>query len=95
MERKILRKEVSKDVLNKIKEKYDALEMTDETAKKVYSLEITSKALKKVTQALGVITTIDLVIIDPVFGIDEAILIGTDATCLFECSVNYISLYDK
>ncbi len=76
MERKILRKEVSKDVLNKIKEKYDALEMTDEAAKKVYSLEITSKTLKKVTQALGVITTIDLVIIDPVFGIDEAILIG-------------------
>ena len=41
MERKILRKEVSKDVLNKIKEKYDAFEMTDEAAKKVYSLEIT------------------------------------------------------
>ena len=61
-----------KDKIQKIKKKYKNLEMSDETAAKVYRLDVASNVLKAATAVVGVITVIDLFVPDPVFGIDEA-----------------------
>lgn len=58
--------------LEKIKKKYKNLEMSDETAAKVYRLDVASNVLKAATAVVGVVTVIDLFVPDPVFGIDEA-----------------------
>ena len=65
-----------KEKIEKIKSKYKNMSMSDNTAKKIMSLEITNKILTAATAAVGIITVIDLFIPDPVPGIDEAILVG-------------------
>lgn len=61
-----------KKKIEKIKNKYNNYEMSDSTARKIATLEITGNVLKLATVASGVITAVDLLIPDPVLGLDEA-----------------------
>ena len=68
-----------KEKIEKIKMKYKNMSMSDNTAKKIMRLEITNKILKAATAAVGVLTFIDIIVPDPIPGIDEAILTGATA----------------
>lgn len=68
-----------KEKIEKIKMKYKNMSMSDSSAKKIMRLEITNKILKAATAAVGVLTFIDIIVPDPVPGIDEAILTGVTA----------------
>ncbi len=68
-----------KEKIEKIKRKYKNMAMSDDTAKKIRSLEITNTLLKAATAIVGVVAVIDLIIPDPVIGLDEAILTGATA----------------
>lgn len=57
----------TKDTINRIK------------SSKVERLEVVSKVLGTATMVAGVITAIDLIVPDPVFGIDEAALTALTA----------------
>lgn len=78
-----------KEKINRIKEKYGNIEMSDKTAQKIRSLEITRGVLKLATVGLGIAATIDLMVPDPVLGVDEAVL--TAATGLLGFGVNMVS----
>lgn len=78
-----------KEKINRIKEKYGNLEMSDKTAQKIRSLEITRGVLKLATVGVGIAATIDLMVPDPVLGVDEAVL--TAATGLLGFGVNMVS----
>ena len=60
--------------IEKIKEKYHNLEMSDEVAKKIQRLEVVNKILSVSMVAAGIATVIDIAIPDPVLGLDEALL---------------------
>lgn len=66
----------TKEVINKIKTKYNNMEMSDSTALKIASLEVTNKILKKTANIAGIAFIIDLIVPDPIIGVDE-ILLGT------------------
>lgn len=66
----------NKKVINKIKTKYNNMEMSDSTALKIASLEVTNKILKKTANIAGIAFIIDLIVPDPIIGVDE-ILLGT------------------
>lgn len=66
----------NKEVINKIKTKYNNMEMSDNTALKIASLEVTNKILKKTVNIAGIAFIIDLIVPDPIIGVDE-ILLGT------------------
>lgn len=66
----------NKEVINKIKTKYNNMEMSDSTALKIASLEVTNKILKKTANIAGIAFIIDLIVPDPIIGLDE-ILLGT------------------
>lgn len=66
----------NKEVINKIKTKYNNMEMSDNTALKIASLEVTNKILKKTANIAGIAFIIDLIVPDPIIGVDE-ILLGT------------------
>lgn len=66
--------EERKEKINKIKEKYNNLSMSDKNAEKIERLEITNKALNTAFGIVGLITVIDLFIPDPVLGLDELAL---------------------
>ena len=61
-------------VINNIREKYNNLEMAEGTALKIASLEVTNEILAKAVKVAGVAFVIDLIVPDPVIGIDEALL---------------------
>ena len=63
-----------KDVINNIRAKYNNLEMAEGTALKIASLEATNEILAKASKIAGVAFVIDMIIPDPVFGLDEALL---------------------
>lgn len=63
-----------KEVINNIREKYNNLEMAEGTALKIASLEVTNEILAKAVKVAGVAFVIDLIVPDPVIGIDEALL---------------------
>lgn len=66
-ERKPLVIKEAKDTINRIK------------GSKVERLEVVSKVLGAATMVAGVITAIDLIVPDPVFGLDEAALTAITA----------------
>lgn len=78
-----------KEKINRIKEKYGNIEMSDKTAQKIRSLEITRGVLKLATVGVGIAATIDLMVPDPVLGVDEAVL--TAATGLLGFGVSMVS----
>lgn len=60
--------------IEKIKKKYKNMEMSDDTASKIQKIEIANGVLSAAMMASGVITTIDLIVPDPVLGLDEIAL---------------------
>ncbi len=62
--------------IEKIKTKYNNLNMSDETAYKIQKLERVNKALVAATTICGIITVIDFIVPDPVLFVDEAVLTG-------------------
>lgn len=63
-----------KEKINKIREKYNNPNLTNADALKIESLEATNKILKNASAIAGVLFVIDLIIPDPMIGIDEAAL---------------------
>lgn len=76
-----------KEKINKIKEKYGNLEMSDKTAQKIRTLEITRGVLKLATVGVGIVAAIDLIVPDPLLGADEAILTAATGVMGFGVSV--------
>lgn len=64
----------SKETINKIKQKYKNMQMSDDTAKKIQGLEVTNKVLKAASSLATVAFVIDMIVPDPVIGMDEALL---------------------
>ena len=62
--------------IEKIKTKYNNLNMSNETAYKIQKLERVNKALVAATTICGIITVIDFIVPDPVLFVDEAVLTG-------------------
>ena len=62
--------------IEKIKTKYNNLNMSNETAYKIKKLEKVNKALVAATAVCGIITVIDYIVPDPVLFVDEAVLTG-------------------
>ena len=62
--------------IEKIKEKYNNMNLSDDTAKQINSLEITNNILKSATILAGIATIINYFIPDPVPLMDEAIMTG-------------------
>ncbi len=62
--------------IEKIKTKYNNLNMSNETAYKIQKLERVNKALVAATTVCGIITFIDFIVPDPVLFVDEAVLTG-------------------
>lgn len=81
--RKVLVVPESKKRIENIKKKYNNLEMTDATAKKIGKLETTNKALTTAMLASGIVTIIDYIVPDPVIGIDEALLTTLTGTLAY------------
>lgn len=61
----------NKKNIEKMRKKYNNMQMSEVAAAKVYRLDVASNALKAATAVVGVVTVIDLFIPDPVLGIDE------------------------
>ena len=68
--------------------------MDDKSAGKIYSLEILNKVLVGATVAAGLATAIDIVIPDPILGIDEATLAALTGLLKYSSSLveNKISM---
>ncbi len=72
MERTMVVVPEKKKRIESIKSKYNNLQMDDKTAGSIYTLEIVNKVLVGATVAAGIATAVDLVVPDPIIGLDEA-----------------------
>lgn len=63
-----------KQKIENIKAKYKNMKMSDSDANKIMSLEATNKILKTAMGIVGVVAVIDIIIPDPVLGLDEIAL---------------------
>ena len=79
MENKAVYTIEQKNELEKIKLKYQNPNMSDETAKKIQTLERTNNVLKGTTAVVGLISVINWIVPDAIPIIDEAILTGITA----------------
>ena len=68
-----------KKKLDAIRRRYNNAQMDDDTARKIKRLEITNNVLKVATGLVGVAAVIDWCVLDPVPGVDEAVLTGATA----------------
>ena len=89
MSRKMLVVPENKKKIEKIKQKYKNMSMSDDDAFKILRLEATNRILKGVTVGVGIITAIDFFVPDPVLGLDEAAL--TAITTLAGYSVSVVN----
>lgn len=78
-----------KEKLERLKARYNNLEMSDKTAQNIRKLEVVRGTLKLATVAVGCAAAIDLIVPDPIFGFDEAVL--TAATGLLGFGVSMVS----
>ena len=62
--------------IEKIKAKYNNMNLDDNTAKKINNLEITNNILKSATIIAGIATIINYFIPDPIPLMDEAVMTG-------------------
>lgn len=63
-----------KQKIENIKAKYNNMKISDSDANKIMSLEATNKILKTAMGIVGVVAVIDIIIPDPVLGLDEIAL---------------------
>lgn len=68
-----------KEKIERIKRKYQNMEMTDDTAKKIKNLEVVNNILVAATGVVGILTVVNYFVPDPVPGIDEAVMTGATA----------------
>ena len=68
-----------KDKIERIKRKYNNMEMTDDTAKKIRNLEVVNNVLLVATGIVGVATVVNYFVPDPIPGVDEAVMTGATA----------------
>lgn len=87
MERKAIFIKDTKTNLDKIKSKYDKPEMSDGTALKIIKLDKTFKGLKIASTLVGFVTIVDLIVPDPVLGLDEAALASITGLLTYSASV--------
>lgn len=74
MNRETVKVSESKKKIENIKAKYNNMRMSDADANKIMSLEVTNKVLKTAMGIVGTIAFIDIIIPDPVLGLDELAL---------------------
>lgn len=74
--------------IENIKKKYNKMNMSDSTASKIEKLEITNNILKTAAIGAGILTFIDIITVDPVPFLDEAVLTGV--TTLLSSSVKIV-----
>ncbi len=86
-ERETIVVEEKKNKIENIKRKYRNLEMSDATAQKIRKLEITNGILKAAAIAAGVLTAIDIIIPDPLPGLDEAVFTGVTILLGTGCNI--------
>ena len=68
-----------KEKIERIKRKYQNMEMSDDTAKKIKNLEVANNILVAATGIVGILTVINYFVPDPVPGIDEVVMTGATA----------------
>ncbi|MBE6146506.1 MAG: hypothetical protein E7171_07790 [Firmicutes bacterium] len=68
-----------KEKIERIKRKYQNMEMADDTAKKIKNLEVVNNILVAATGVVGILTVVNYFVPDPVPGIDEAVMTGATA----------------
>ena len=68
-----------KKKLDAIRRRYNNAQMDDDTARKIKRLEVTNNILKAATGLVGIAAVVDWIILDPVPGVDEAVLTGATA----------------
>ena len=61
--------------LDEIKKKYNSPEMSDEVASKIGKLDNTASELVMLTRIIGIICIVDLILPDPILGLDEITLV--------------------
>ena len=61
--------------LDEIKKKYNSPEMIDEVASKIGKLDNTASELVMLTRIIGIICIVDLILPDPILGLDEITLV--------------------
>ena len=82
-----------KEKIERIKRKYQNMEMTDDTAKKIKNLEVVNNILVAATGVVGILTVVNYFVPDPVPGIDEAVMTGatvllTSASAIVKNKIN-------
>jgi len=73
-ERKVIAVKEKREKIDKIKKKFKNMSMSDKDANKIRRLEILNNVLKGATTVVGIITAIDLIVPDPILGLDEMAL---------------------
>lgn len=68
-----------KEKIERIKRKYQNMEMSDDTAKKIKNLEVVNNILVAATGVVGILTVVNYFVPDPVPGIDEVVMTGATA----------------
>jgi len=87
MERTMVVVPEKKKRIEKIKAKYNNLQMDDKTAGTIRSLEILNNVLVGATVAAGVTTFIDVIVPDPVLVMDEAGLMAITGLLKYSSSL--------
>ena len=61
--------------LDEIRKKYNSPDMSDEVANKIIKLDKTATELVNLTKIIGIICIVDLILPDPILGLDEITLV--------------------
>lgn len=61
--------------LDEIRKKYNSPDMSDDVATKISKLDNTASELVMLTKVIGIICIIDLILPDPILGLDEITLV--------------------
>ena len=59
----------------KLEKKYNSPDMSDEVASKIKKLDNTATELVNLTKIIGIICIVDLILPDPILGLDEITLV--------------------
>ena len=94
MERTMVVVPEKKKKIDKIKAKYNNLQMDDKTAGKIMTLEIINNVLVGATVAAGVATVVDVIVPDPVIGLDEAGLVALTGLLKYSSSLVENKIHD-
>lgn len=77
----------NKKKIEKVKKRFNNMQMSDDVALKIVRLDTVNGILKAATGAVGLITVIDFFVPDPVLGLDEAALTAITGLLGYSSSV--------